>query len=1135
MPLSAAQLNSLVNLYVGYFNRAPDPTGLGYWISQYDPAVSGSNAMSLSQIANSFAVQTEAKTQYPFLTAPTLASVNTFLTSIYANLFNRAYNPSTDSYWATQISNGMPVGQAIVNIISGATGADLTTLQNKSTAGLNWAQSMANVPGAVYTQGSVYASSAFSTVAGVNATPASVTAANAATTAFFTTGAGVPTIPGQIYTLTTGPDTFVGTAGNDTFNAPFNTGVTFTGLDTLNGNGGNDTLNISTTGAFTGPSGVSITGINNYNLSATTGAVWDTSSRTSYVGLKNESVSGSGVITLTTQSGVNLSATNSTPGGAATTLNGGAASTVIVTGSVANTDTVSVGATSAPTGAVSVNTTTSLTNTAGATVTVKGGSTVSVTENISNSATANTATAGAVTVMGTANTTSVTVNQSGFVTVTAQTNASLNANNAVAAVGGVAAGAVTISDVNAGSAAALGTITSVSLQNFGNSTISSNALATLTLSSTGKDTTNSDVASGTLGLTEGAAPNAPTALALNLGGGRVGVITDNSNQYKSLNVNMTANTRIGGFVDTALTGVTVGGTGVLRNDSALGSTVTSLTLSGAAGYRGDISSSGITALTEANTTGGSNVTINATAQSFTGGAGNDTVTISANATKAISGGGGTDTINLGAVAGSTFTAASTGVNVTNFSTLGINGTTGTVDYSVFQTNNTISTINDNAASTVTVSKVLLGTNLVINTSGNDTGTFTYALSDFNGFNDSVNVSFTGATPAVGTGTIGYTLTGLNLQDAGGIGIANVNITTDASVGGGAYTISTLTDPNLSSLKISGTGALTVSALTDTSASLSITDNSTSSAASAITLLTDTGLANLSYSGTHAAGFSIVIANDAATAVTISNSNGGSNTTSASLLTIGTSALNSATTINLSGAVAATLTDSSAAAAVTVNGGTDHANVSITLSGNGVDKVTLGNGSNTVVTGTSADTITLGSGANTVTGGLGIDTITFGAHSGVDTVVYNTGSAAAVLDSGAYTAQNTNAVMDASVFEVVTGLQSGDKLALATGYTSVGAAQTNRVFDSTTAPQVYTNLGSVVVGNNQVEMVRGNYSAATQQFIGSGTGSDSLFIYDSNAATGAGATAAQTVVLVGYAAANSPTAAFANSQVVITLA
>jgi Ca2+-binding RTX toxin-like protein len=196
-------------------------------------------------------------------------------------------------------------------------------------------------------------------------------------------------------------------------------------------------------------------------------------------------------------------------------------------------------------------------------------------------------------------------------------------------------------------------------------------------------------------------------------------------------------------------------------------------------------------------------------------------------------------------------------------------------------------------------------------------------------------------------------------------------------------------------------------------------------------------------------------------------------------------------------------------------------------------VTLGNGNNTVVTGTSADTITLGSGANTVTGNLGIDTITFGAHSGVDTVVYNTAAALAVLDSGTFTVPATNAVMNASVFEVVTGLQSGDKLALATGYTSVGGVAADGVFSST-APQVYTNLGSVVVGANQVEMVRGNYSAATQQFIGSATGSDSLFIYDSNA-TLAAATAGQAVVLVGYAAANSPTAAFANAQVVITLA
>lgn len=41
-------------LYAGYFDRAPDPTGLAYWI---DRANAG---MSLTNIAQSFAVQPEA-------------------------------------------------------------------------------------------------------------------------------------------------------------------------------------------------------------------------------------------------------------------------------------------------------------------------------------------------------------------------------------------------------------------------------------------------------------------------------------------------------------------------------------------------------------------------------------------------------------------------------------------------------------------------------------------------------------------------------------------------------------------------------------------------------------------------------------------------------------------------------------------------------------------------------------------------------------------------------------------------------------------------------------------------------------------------------------------------------------------
>ena len=116
-----------------------------------DPAVSGSNAMSLTQIAQSFSVQSEARNTYAYLSSPSLATVSTFLTSVYANLFNRAPDAAGLAYWTGEINSGRSnVGNAIVNIISGAQGVDATTISNKSAAGLNWATAMANVAGASF-------------------------------------------------------------------------------------------------------------------------------------------------------------------------------------------------------------------------------------------------------------------------------------------------------------------------------------------------------------------------------------------------------------------------------------------------------------------------------------------------------------------------------------------------------------------------------------------------------------------------------------------------------------------------------------------------------------------------------------------------------------------------------------------------------------------------------------------------------------------------------------------------------------------------------------------------------------------------------------------------------------------------
>ena len=193
MPLSAAQLVS--EIYVGYFNRAPDAAGLNYWVGRYNAG------MSLGQIAQSFSVQPEATNTYAYLANPNVASVSTFLTSVYANLFNRAPDAAGLTYWTNEINSGRSnVGNAIINIISGAVDTpasgstaatlDASTLANKMATGLSWAQTMSNIAGAVY--GVNEAASAKSIVASVTSDAATVTAAATSTASFFANGGAAP-------------------------------------------------------------------------------------------------------------------------------------------------------------------------------------------------------------------------------------------------------------------------------------------------------------------------------------------------------------------------------------------------------------------------------------------------------------------------------------------------------------------------------------------------------------------------------------------------------------------------------------------------------------------------------------------------------------------------------------------------------------------------------------------------------------------------------------------------------------------------------------------------------------------------------------------------------------------------------
>ena len=126
-------------LYVGYFGRAADPDGLNYWITQFNAG------MSLQAIANSFAVQPEATALYSYLAAPAVGDPAAFVTAIYQDLFNRGPDAGGLAYWVNQLTvQGTPPGQMVLNIISGAQGADKTSVENKTHVAVDYAQKFVN-------------------------------------------------------------------------------------------------------------------------------------------------------------------------------------------------------------------------------------------------------------------------------------------------------------------------------------------------------------------------------------------------------------------------------------------------------------------------------------------------------------------------------------------------------------------------------------------------------------------------------------------------------------------------------------------------------------------------------------------------------------------------------------------------------------------------------------------------------------------------------------------------------------------------------------------------------------------------------------------------------------------------------
>lgn len=258
LDLSALSTEEAVTaIFVGYYDRAPAPNGLDYWVNDIE-----NNGFSLADVARAFALQSESQALYPELgTTGTMdleANV-AFVTAIFQNLFGRDPNNITDNggadnFWVNELQNGADVGQLILDIISGAQGNDLAIISNKIDVGL--AYSDASEAAGVLTR----TAGADTILDDVDASAASVLAAKADIADTFPVV--TPENPGEEYFLTSGTDAgadFTGTDADDTFNAfiaqnPFAGGVsnTLSSADRLDGGAGNDRLYAEVTGEFVG-------------------------------------------------------------------------------------------------------------------------------------------------------------------------------------------------------------------------------------------------------------------------------------------------------------------------------------------------------------------------------------------------------------------------------------------------------------------------------------------------------------------------------------------------------------------------------------------------------------------------------------------------------------------------------------------------------------------------------------------------------------------------------------------------------------------------------------------------------------------------------------------------------------------
>jgi hypothetical protein len=180
---------------------------------------------------------------------------------------------------------------------------------------------------------------------------------------------------------------------------------------------------------------------------------------------------------------------------------------------------------------------------------------------------------------------------------------------------------------------------------------------------------------------------------------------------------------------------------------------------------------------------------------------------------------------------------------------------------------------------------------------------------------------------------------------------------------------------------------------------------------------------------------------------------------------------------------------------------------------GASIITAGGG-DLIVGSSLVDVISSGSGNDTITGGAGADVINVGSGTEILIATLTTTTGTTATGTFALGAGTLNSVSTTD-FDVITGMGAGDTIRL-TGYTTTGGTATTAGLDTdVVSGNTVATTGGITLAENSIHLIRGIYTGSTNTFVGSSTGTDTLFVFDASHSTGDTDYAA--VVLVGYTA------------------